>query len=91
MKDTDLEKLRRRLARQGTETLSTQELLTVLLSAGSRCTATEAIQNVSDMFTAAINDLTVVQGIGFVKACKIKALLELGRRIFPTTNKIIQL
>ena len=62
--------------------------MTVLLSTGSKYTASEVVQNVSDVFnnfrelySAAINDLTAVQGIGFVKACKIKALLELGRRI----------
>jgi len=88
MEDPNLKELIRRLARQGAETLSTQELLTVLLSTGSKYTASEVVQNVSDVFnnfrelySAAINDLTAVQGIGFVKACKIKALLELGRRI----------
>jgi DNA repair protein RadC len=34
-----------------------------------------------DLFTATIHQLTQVKGIGFVKACKIKAAFELGKRI----------
>lgn len=34
-----------------------------------------------NLFTATIHQLTQVKGIGFVKACQIKATFELGNRI----------
>jgi DNA repair protein RadC len=35
---------------------------------------------VADMFTASIHQLTQVKGIGFVKACQVKAAFELWKR-----------
>jgi DNA repair protein RadC len=89
-KDSEPGSSRERLAKYGAEHLSTCELLAVLLHPGySRHKATEIAANLlkafdgdlTDMLTATIHQLTQVGGIGFVKACKIKATFELGKRI----------
>jgi len=78
------------LARQGAESLPAHELLAVLISPGySREKAAEiAVDllktfngNLVDLFSASIEQLTKVKGIGFVKACQIKAIFELGKRV----------
>ena len=89
-KDSEPESSRERLAKYGAEHLSTCELLAVLLYPGySRHKAAEIAVNLlktfdgdlADILTATIHQLTQVGGIGFVKACKIKATFELGKRI----------
>lgn len=37
--------------------------------------------NLGSLFSASVEELSVVEGIGFAKACKIKAVFELGKRI----------
>ena len=85
------ERPRERLARYGTEKLSVQELLAILVSSGSSrnhdvarivnnlLNAFEG--NLKDLFSASIEELLMVEGIGFAKACQIKAVFELGKRI----------
>ena len=79
-----------RLAGYGADSLSIQELLTVLLFPGYN--KDKAIEiavnllktfdgNLIDLFTATIHELTQVKGIGFAKACQIKAIFEMGNRI----------
>jgi len=89
-KDSESESPRERLAKYGAEHLSIYELLIVLISSGySRRKAAEIATdlletfdgNLIDVFTATIHQLTQVDGIGFVKACKIKAAFELMKRI----------
>jgi len=74
----------------GAEHLNSQELLEVLISPGcKKGTAAEVAENLLkafdgdliDLFSASIHQLTQVEGIGFVKACKIKAAFELMKRI----------
>jgi len=78
------------LARQGVERLPAHELLAVLISPGySKEKASEVAVNLLktfdgnlvDLFSASIEQLTQVKGIGFVKACQIKATFELGKRV----------
>jgi len=89
-KDLEPESPRNRLAKYGADSLSIQELLAVLLFPG--CSRNKAIKiavdllktfdgNLINLFTATIHQLTQVKGIGFVKACQIKAVFELGNRI----------
>jgi len=68
------------------EHLNSQELLEVLISPGyKKGTAAEVAKNLLkafdgnliDLSSASIHQLTQVEGIGFVKACKIKAAFEL--------------
>jgi len=89
-KDTESENPKERLANYGAEHLSFYELLVVLISPGyNRREATEIATdlletfdgNLIDLFSASIHQLTQVEGIGFVKACKIKAAFELMKRI----------
>jgi DNA repair protein RadC len=89
-KDLEPESPKKRLAKYGADSLSIQELLAVLLFPGySRNKAIKiAVDllktfdgNLINLFTATIHQLTQVQGIGFVKACQIKATFELGNRI----------
>jgi len=89
-KDSESESPKERLAKYGADSLSIQELLAVLLFPGySRNKAIKiAVDllrtfdgNLINLFTATIHQLTQVKGIGFVKACQIKAVFELGNRI----------
>lgn len=79
-----------RLAKNGADSLSIQELLAVLLFPG--CKKDKAIEatinllktfdgDLINLFTATIHQLTRVKGIGFVKACQIKTTFDLGNRI----------
>ena len=83
------QRLRKCLDRHGEDTLSNQELLAVLISPGSKdypVSETAAIllktfdENLKELFSATIHQLTKVKGIGFSKACRIKAAFELGKR-----------
>ncbi|MBU7025313.1 MAG: DNA repair protein RadC [Theionarchaea archaeon] len=89
-KDSEPKGPKERLAKYGAERLSIYELLIVLISPGcNRRKAAEIAadlletfdRNLVDVFTATIHQLTQVEGIGFVKACKIKAAFELMKRI----------
>ncbi len=84
------ERPRERLARLGAEQLSVQELLAILISSGNSKNH-DVIQiannllkkfdnNLIDLFSASIEELLQVEGIGFAKACQIKAVFELGKR-----------
>jgi len=72
----------------GPEYLKPEQLLEVLVSPGySGKTAAEVAANLlqtfgdlKDVVTASISQLTKVKGIGFVKACQIKAAFELSKR-----------
>ncbi|MBU7018262.1 MAG: DNA repair protein RadC [Theionarchaea archaeon] len=92
MKDLpEPERSRKRLAELGPQNLSIQDLLTVLISAEKRKdnevseivrTLVKTFNNdISEICTASIADLSRVEGIQFVKACQIQAAFELGYRI----------
>ena len=89
-KDSEPESPGDRLAKYGADSLSIQELLAVLLFPGYKKDkaieiATDLLEafdeDLIDLFTAIVHQLTQVKGIGFAKACKIKAIFELGNRI----------
>jgi len=78
------------LAKHKADSLSICELLAVFLFPGyKKDRAIEIAANLLKAFdgdlinllTATIHQLTQVKGIGFVKACQIKATFELGNRI----------
>jgi DNA repair protein RadC len=85
------ERPRERLARLGAEYLSLPELLAILISAGTRkgkdvgeiaVTLLNRFDgNITQLFSASIEELSTISGIGFVKACQIKAVFELATRI----------
>jgi len=91
-KDSDLVEIldgRTILDHYGPEYLKPEQLLEVLVSPSySGKTPAEVAANLlhtfgdlKDVVTASIPQLTKVKGIGFVKACQIKAAFELSKRI----------
>jgi DNA repair protein RadC len=100
-KDSDLEEInqidpRTALAEYGSESLSLEELLAVLLSLGCRHKALEIASNLLktfdnnliDLFCASIPQLIQVEGIGFAKACILKAAFGLTQRIESYTKEL---
>ncbi|MBU7011350.1 MAG: DNA repair protein RadC [Theionarchaea archaeon] len=73
----------------GPEYLKPEQLLEVLISPGYRgktpaeiaANLLQTFGDLKDVVTASIHQLTKVKGIGFVKACQIKAAFELSKRI----------
>lgn len=103
MKDLpEAERPRERLYKYGPEVLSNSELLAIIISVGNKKeSAVTLAQRVltygqSDnelmwLLQASVEEISSIEGIGPVKAGKIKAALELGRRINRTgaTNKAV--
>lgn len=80
---------RERLAKEGVEALSNQELLAILLRTGTRQAsvfeiAQKVLSNLSsltDLKKMILQELQSLSGIGRVKAIELQAMIELGHRI----------
>ena len=80
---------RERLAKEGVEALSNQELLAILLRTGTRQVsvfeiAQKVLSNLSsltDLKKMTLQELQSLSGIGRVKAIELQAMIELGHRI----------
>ncbi|QOV13381.1 DNA repair protein RadC [Viridibacillus arvi] len=80
---------RERLKRQGAESLSSQELIAILLRTGTKEESVLHIANrvltsfeqLHELKHAAIEEITSVKGIGEAKAIQLLAAIELGRRM----------
>ena len=80
---------RERLAKEGVEVLSNQELLAILLRTGTRQAsvfeiAQKVLSNLSsltDLKKMTLQELQSLSGIGRVKAIELQAMIELGHRI----------
>ena len=80
---------RERLAQEGVEALSNQELLAILLRTGTRQAsvfeiAKKVLNNLSsltDLKKMTLQELQSLSGIGRVKAIELQAMIELGHRI----------
>ena len=80
---------RERLAQEGVEALSNQELLAILLRTGIRQAsvfeiAQKVLSNLSsltDLKKMTLQELQSLSGIGRVKAIELQAMIELGHRI----------
>ena len=80
---------RERLAKEGVEALSNQELLAILLRTGTRQAsvfeiAQKVLNNLSsltDLKIMTLQELQSLSGIGRVKAIELQAMIELGHRI----------
>ena len=80
---------RERLAKEGVEALSNQELLAILLRTGTRQVsvfeiAQKVLNNLSsltDLKKMTLQELQSLSGIGRVKAIELQAMIELGHRI----------
>lgn len=80
---------RERLAQEGVEALSNQELLAILLRTGTRQAsvfeiAQKVLNNLSsltDLKKMTLQEFQSLSGIGRVKAIELQAMIELGHRI----------
>ena len=83
------ERPRERLLKLGSEALSTQEILAVILGRGIRgesvvVTSQKLLSrfgNLKNIANASVEELTQMRGIGPAKAAQIKAALELSKRV----------
>ena len=80
---------RERLKNIGVEALSVRELLAIVVGPGTRQMGAmdlagevvSAFESVRDMAGASVERLSRVSGMGFAKACRLRASIELGKRV----------
>lgn len=93
---SDSDKPRERLYEYGSENLSNEELLAIILKTGSKkmnvkelsLKLLESIGDISKLKDVGINSLMKLDGIGKVKAIEVKAALELGRRVYSNNDSL---
>ncbi len=86
---------RERLLLYGEKNLSNEELLSIILKTGTKkfnvkevsCNLLSTIKNISNLKDIGINTLEQIEGIGKVKAIELKAVIELGRRIYQEVGE----
>lgn len=86
----DYEKPRERLYLNGSESLSNEELISIILKTGCREFSVKevalnlltSIGDICKLSSVGINTLIKIDGIGKVKAIELKAAIELGRRVY---------
>ena len=84
------EKPRERLLNYGSEMLSNEELLCIILKTGTKKynvkevsnNLLSEIDNIKSLKDIGVSTLTKIPGIGKIKAIELKAILELGKRIY---------
>lgn len=89
------ERPRERLIKYGASNLSNEELLSIILRTGSKNMSVKVLSNnllknindISDLDKMTLNKLTSINGIGTVKAIMLLASLELGKRVYYSSNK----
>ncbi len=87
---------RERLINKGVESLSTEELLAILLGSGTKNISVKNLSslllskagNLSNLKGITYHDLLKIKGIGEAKACIILSFIELSRRINKKTLNI---
>lgn len=92
----DSDKPRERLYMYGSENLSNEELISIILKTGTKKMSVkevslkllETVGDISKFKDVGINTLMKIDGIGKVKAIEIKAALELGRRVYANNDKL---
>lgn len=95
-KISNFDKPRERLYRFGSENLSNEELIAIIIKTGTKkfnvkevaLKILEEVGNIENLKDIGINSLIKIDGIGKVKAIEIKAALELGRRVYMYNNNI---
>lgn len=98
-KIADCDKPRERLYNYGSENLSNEELLSIIIKTGTKKMSVkevslkllEYIGDINKIKDIGINSLMEIDGIGKVKAIEIKAALELGRRVYMGNNSLSKL
>lgn len=92
----DCDKPRERLYMYGSENLSNEELIAIILKTGTKNVSVkelslkllEMVGDISKFRDIGINTLMKIDGIGRVKAIEIKAALEFGRRVYMSSGGI---
>ena len=96
IKDIPLsERPRERLLKYGKESLSNEELLSIILKTGTKNYSVKELsnhilknfKNIKEMKYITIKKLTEINGIGEVKAIELLAALELGKRVYYIEQK----
>ena len=93
---SDDSKPRERLLRVGSENLSNEELLAILLKTGSKKYSVMELSfnllsflgDIRKLNEIGINSLIKLDGIGVVKAIELKAAIELGKRVNMEKNNV---
>ncbi|CDF58127.1 RadC family protein [Thermobrachium celere] len=83
------ERPRERLIKYGESALSNAELLAIILRTGTKSeSALDLAKKILSMYggitflaNSSVFELSKIRGIGFAKACQIKACIELGKRL----------
>lgn len=89
------EKPRERLLLYGSEFLSNEELLMIVLKTGTKKISVKELslqllsncQDIRNLKDMTINKLIKIEGIGKIKAIELLAIVELGRRIYAPINE----
>lgn len=87
---------RERLLQYGVENLSDIDLISVILRTGTKdanvkevaCEILKSVNNINDLGTVGIRELSKIKGVGNIKAITLLAAIELGKRV---NNKEIAL
>lgn len=88
------EKPRERLFLYGSDNLSNEELLCIILKTGTKKYNVKEVANnllsrmgnIKDLRDIGINTLMDISGIGKIKAIELKAMIELGKRIYKVED-----
>ncbi len=93
------ERPRERLVKYGAKSLSTEDLIAIILKTGTRDFSSKylasqilkMVKDISDLKNVTLSGLIKINGIGAVKAIEFIAALELGRRVYdavPLENNL---
>ena len=89
------ERPRERAIKNGVESLSNEDLLSIILKSGTKNSSVKTLSNrilsslkdISELKNLTYNSLCKINGIGSVKAIELLSSLELGKRVYYKTNK----
>ncbi|MBC7328506.1 DNA repair protein RadC [bacterium] len=95
------ERPRERLQKYGAESLSTVELLAIIIRTGTKKESAislaerllSAFKGLKGLYGASLEQIAQIEGLGMVKAVEIKAAIELGKRMFSFSqgDEIVQI
>jgi DNA repair protein RadC len=88
------ERPRERLIKYGVDSLSNEELLSIIISSGTKDKSCKEVsleilkyfESIDNMKNSNINNLSNINGIGLSKACNILASIEFGKRVYRSSN-----
>lgn len=89
------ERPRERLMEYGVDSLSNEELLSIILKTGTKNNSVKKLSinilqkynNITNLKDININDIMKINGIGKVKAIELIASIELGKRVYTNAYK----